>query len=157
MLDIIPDIILWPISGADQLLRIFLPPAASVALWAIFSSSISMALYARLAPQATLSALKQRQKATRQQLLAYDGAWEGAWKLMRENLSVSFRLIGLCLVPVMAATLPVAWIMYGLYQCYPQQVRIIPFGPVWMQGFDMYYLLVLLVISLFIKVRFRII
>lgn len=148
---------LEPIYWLDHLLQQWMPPVASVAVWAIASSVVSMYLYALLAPQQRLSELKERQKTSRRALMKFDGELDEARALIAENLSVSFRLIGLCLAPVLVATLPIIWIIYGLYGCYSESITIIPFGPAWMRGFDMYYLLVLIVVSVFIKIRFRIV
>lgn len=157
MTDTIPTALLWPVIAFDQWLQSFMPPLASVAIWALISSVVSMGMYAKLAPQHRLAGLKDRQKALRKQMLTFDGEWDEAKKLVGENLSVSLRLIGLCIGPVLVATVPIVWIMFALYECYSEQVIFIPVGPDWIQNFDMYYLLLLIVFSIYIKIRFRII
>jgi uncharacterized membrane protein (DUF106 family) len=130
-------------------------PLLRVSIWAIVSGALSMALYAYIAPQEKIRTLQQQQKSSRKQMLAFDGEMDEMWTLIRQNLSLSFRLLGIVIPPVMLAILPVVWLVYGLYEVYDQQV-LVDFGPDWMRGFDFWYLVTLLVVSIAIKVKFKI-
>jgi hypothetical protein len=147
---------LEPIIITDTwLAAIGMPALWRILLWALASGIITMALYARIAPQEKIAGLKQQQKTLRDQLLTFDGNWQEANDLIRKNLKIALRMIGLCILPVLAAGLPVVWVMAGLYERYGEQA-IIMIGPSWLQGFDALYILMLLAVSVAIKLLFEI-
>lgn len=139
----------------DAAMSPVLNPFLRVSVWAIASGALSMAIYAYTAPQAKIRGLQQQQKDSRKRMLAFDGEMEEMWKLIRENLSLSFKLLGVVIPPVMLAILPIVWLVYGLYEVYDQQM-LVDFGPDWMRGFDFWYLVTLLVVSIAIKIKFKI-
>jgi hypothetical protein len=141
---------LAPIIIMDLWMAAWLPAFACVVVWALVSAVLSMLLYATLSPQHRILSLKAEQKTLRHTLLNYDGPFDSMMPLIRQNLLVSFRLIGICMIPVLVATIPIVWIMMALYERYGEQ-PFLTIGPEWMHGFDILYLITLIIASLLIK------
>lgn len=132
----------------------FLPPLLAVSLWAMLSAVFSMLIYAKISPQQKMLAAKDAQRASRKALLAYDGNLRGMYALIGKDLRLSLRMIGMAIIPFALAALPVMGLMLALSPLYPNTLTTI--GPEWMQGFDFWYIVVLIVVSLIIKITFRI-
>ena len=147
---------MWqPAMIADDWLALVFAPLIRCMLWATFSAVLSMALYARLSPQAKLQGLKLKQQESRRRLLHYDGEMSGMLALIQQDLAISFKQLALVSPPVMLSVLPVIYVMLALPEHYPPSLTSA--GPQWMQGFEFWYLLTLFAMSLFIKIRFKII
>ncbi len=132
----------------DALMAGWLPPVVRIALWAAVSSIVSMGLYACLSPQEKLVAIKTEHKQVRRSLFAYDGEFAGMWKLISRDLTLACRQLGLILVPFLVAVTPVVALIFYLPDVY---------GSSWTQTLELWFIAVLLVVSLVIKIRWGII
>jgi hypothetical protein len=125
-------------------------------IWAIASAGISMALYARISPQQKLTHMKATQKETRRQLMRYDGNWDGLQALIIKDLSLALKQVGTVLLPFIISVAPMIWLMLQLAALYEGQTYS-SFGPDWMRGFEFWYILVVIIASLIIKIKFKIV
>lgn len=123
-----------------------IPPLLQVTLWGIMSGIASMALYAKLSPQVALTALKDEQKKSRAALKAYDGDMAGLMTLIHHDLRLSWRQMRLVFLPFIFSIAPVVALMTWLYSPYAE-----------VQYFESTYIAALLVSSLIIKLKYRII
>src|SRR6185436_9201369 len=131
-----------------------LPAVLKVMGWACLSAAVSMALYAKLSPQRTLQDISAAQKLSRQTIRAYEGDVAGMYALLGKDLLLSLRHLGMILLPVMISILPVLGIMMWLFNGYTG--ALVSFGPEWFRSVEFFYLSTLLVASLIIKIKFRI-
>ena len=115
-----------------------------------------MALYARISPQGKLTQMKAVQKETRRQLMRYDGNWDGLRALIVKDLSLGFKQIGIVLLPFLISVAPMIWLMLELIVLYEGQTYS-SFGPDWMRGFEFWYIIVVIIVSLIIKIKFKIV
>lgn len=125
-----------------------------VAIWAILSACLSMALYAKLSPQAKIITIKDQQKAARRALLQHDGSWDELQKLIATDLSLSLKHVGLISLPFVIACAPVLYVFSVLAERHAEAIT--GFGPDWTHGFEFWYIAIALVASLALKIFFRI-
>lgn len=92
----------WVDGSVDDLL----PAPLRIGLWAMLAGAACMVLYATISNQAELAALKARASDARRALSRYDGDFEGALAIARDNLKISFRRLRLSLVPALTASVP---------------------------------------------------
>lgn len=144
------------ITAIDNGMVGFLAPLARIILWAVFSGCFSMALYKYLSPQQKLEALKNEQSMARQALMRYDGEFNGMLAIIKKDLGLSCRQIAIIFLPFALSVAPLVALISCLFTLYGEQPYT-SFGPDWMRGFAFWYFSALLVVSLFIKIRFKII
>jgi hypothetical protein len=102
------------LNAIDSWLALLLPDLVRVLLWGALSGAAAMLLYAWVSDQKTLAALKQRARAMRRSLLDPALDRESYMRLTRENLSVSFRLLGKSFGPAIVSSVPVLIVMLWL-------------------------------------------
>lgn len=142
------------VSSIDNALAVALPPLWRVCAWAFASAAFSMWIYAKISPQQKIKQLKAAQKESRRALLAHNGSFSEMNSLIRADLALSLRQAGLALFPFVVSLLPLLWLMMELMIRY--NLPLVEFGPEWMRGFDFWYIAVLLIVSLAIKMMFNI-
>lgn len=113
-----------------------------------------MWLYFKLSPQRKLAELSQRQKVSRLALKQYDGDMAGLYRMIGNDLKISFTHMGLMLLPTLVAIAPVVYVMMGLTAHYPGD--LLPWHAEWISDAEMLFLLVMLPVSLLIKFAFRV-
>lgn len=138
----------------DNVLSMFLSPLASVCLWAAVAAAFSMTIYAIISPQKKILALKNEQKLSRAALRAHEGNFSEMQSLIKRDLALALRQVGLVILPFSFSLLPAIWPMLALSERYTTAISF--FGPEWMRGFDFWYIAVLLIVSLTIKKMFKI-
>ncbi|MFW0777253.1 MAG: hypothetical protein ACN2B6_05995 [Rickettsiales bacterium] len=116
---------------------------------------ISMTLYRRLSPQQKLITLKEAQKNSRSTLRNYDGDMAGLYVLIGKDLNISFRHMGLMLIPTLIAITPVIYVMVELADYY-QDMRVLPWHYDWIGSVEILFLLVMLPVSIIIKFAYKI-
>ncbi|MGF1476478.1 MAG: hypothetical protein ACFB6S_13025 [Geminicoccaceae bacterium] len=95
------------LSWLDSGLSAFLPEILRLVLWGFLGAVLSMTLYSLVSPQRRLTALKASIADARRDLAGYDGEFEGLWPRIGRLLGLSFRQLGLVLLPALIASLPV--------------------------------------------------
>lgn len=132
-----------------------IPIWTKIGFWAVMCGIISMTLYRRLSPQQKLITLKEAQKNSRSTLRNYDGDMAGLYVLIGKDLNISFRHMGLMLIPTLIAITPVIYVMVELADYY-QDVRVLPWHYDWIGSVEILFLLVMLPVSLIIKFAYKI-
>lgn len=81
---------------------------------ALGTGAVSMAIYAMVSPQERLKELERESADVRGRLARYEGDFDGGMVLVRTQLSLALRRLGLSIGPALLAGLPVlvalAWI-----------------------------------------------
>jgi hypothetical protein len=88
-----------------------LPALVRVLVWAAVGSAGSMALYALLSPQRRLAAVKLAISEAQAGVDAYAGDFRGALPLLKRQIGLSLRHVGLTLVPAVVGSLPVLFLL----------------------------------------------
>lgn len=143
------------LSHIDSLFATLLSPALRALLWGVLTAIVSMSIYAKIAPQDKIRALKAEQKANKILLKAYDGEFEGMSALLKKDLGFSLKLVVISIVPFVVSLAPVVGLMYGLEEIYAETV-FPTVGAEWTGCFDFWFLLSAIVVSLAIKIIFKI-
>lgn len=94
----------------DGLLQ-FLPSLARLLLWGFVSGVVSMLLYALFSNQDRLSSLKLEIRETRARLAASDDSFHELLQLVQQSLGLSFKHLGLVLLPAFLASLPLVCVL----------------------------------------------
>lgn len=142
------------VTAIDALAAGILPPVVRVAAWGLLSAGVSMWIYAALSPQQRMLAMKQVQKDARKALLEHDGDFKELGVLVRADLMLSLKQIGMALLPFLLSLIPLIFLMIPLTGIYTYPLT--SFGPGWMQGFEFWYISVLVLGSIVIKAAFKI-
>jgi uncharacterized membrane protein (DUF106 family) len=132
-----------------------LSPLLRAVVWGVLTAAVSMGIYVLIAPQEKLRLVKAEQKANKAKLKAYDGDFEGMSVLIKQDLRCSLKMVTLSLVPFVVSMAPAIALMYGLEDVYAN----VPFpslGAEWTENFEFWFLLAAIVVSLAIKVIFKI-
>lgn len=95
-----------------------LPEPLVLALWALASAWMTMAVYRYFSNQEKLAALKPQVKAVQKKLSNYDGEFSGLMPLIMENFRLSGRHILLALGPALAAGIPVLFVLVWVSNAY---------------------------------------
>lgn len=88
-----------------------LPDLVRVLIWAALGSAASMALYAVLSPQRRLVAIKASISEAQAAVQAYSGDFQGALPLLKRQIGLSLRHVGLTLLPAVVGSLPVLFLI----------------------------------------------
>ena len=88
-----------------------LPDLVRVLIWAAVGSAASMALYAVLSPRQRLVAIKASIRESQASVRAYDGEFQGALPLLKRQIGLSLRHVGLTLGPAVLGSLPVLFLL----------------------------------------------
>jgi hypothetical protein len=94
----------------DGLLQ-FLPALFRLLLWGFVSGLLSMLLYALISNQARLSSLKLEIRGTRAELATSDGSFDELLQVVQRALGLSFKHLGLVLLPAFFASLPLVCVL----------------------------------------------
>lgn len=142
------------IASVDAIASQVLPPLARAATWGSIAGALSMAVYAWVSPQKRILAIKEEQKIARRALMQHDGEFDDMLKLMRADLGLSLKTLGIAIPAFLISVIPVAFLIYALSPLYT--TALVDFGPSWTQGFEFWYIVAMIVISLAVKILFRI-
>ena len=128
---------------------------ALVLLLGAACGAASMGIYALVSPQRRLKEIKEQVRAARAALLAFDGEFSGAMPLMRRQIGLSFRHLGLTLLPTVAAALPVVGAAFWLASRHGDTL-LVAGAPRWAGGWEAPFVAAVFVASLTIKLVWRI-
>lgn len=102
------------VSFCDSCLSSLYSASAWLIGCALGAGAASMAIYAMVSPQERLKAMERKSADVRGRLARYDGDFSGGLVLVRMQLAVAVRRLGLSVGPALLAGLPVlaalAWI-----------------------------------------------
>jgi len=132
-----------------------LPVLARLALWGFGSGALSMGLYAAISPQRRLAELKGQVRAVRAELNGYDGEFADAMPLLRRQIALSFRHLGLTIGPALLAAAPMIAVLAWAAGSFGD-TTVIAGLPRWLGGWEAPFLTAALVSSVAVKVGFRV-
>ena len=151
------DRIYAALEWADAGLGTVLPTWLRLVFWGLLGAALSMAIYWLLSPQQRIAALAGEERSLRQRLRAAEEQFSVALVAMRRLLWLAVLRVGLVLVPVAIAALPVVALYLWLESSPSYAGRdFLPLPPDWLRGWETPFLLSLLAGSLAIKFGFRI-
>lgn len=104
----------WPtpvLAAFDRWLSGFLPDSLRILLWSAAGAFLSMLVYRLISPQQRLAALRDETAALRRRLSGFEGEFSDMAPLLRRNLALSFRQLGLTFAPAVLAGLPVIFVL----------------------------------------------
>jgi hypothetical protein len=132
-----------------------LPAFVRLLVWGAATGALSMGLYALLSPQRRLAELKEQVRAVRVQLNGYDGEFAGAMPLLRRQITLSLRHLGLTIGPALVAAAPMLAVLAWAAGRFAG-VTLIAGAHRWLGGWEAPFLASALVSSVAVKVGFRI-
>jgi predicted AlkP superfamily phosphohydrolase/phosphomutase len=106
-LDLASPVLSW----IDGVLSTFLQSTLRIALWGLLASLASMLIYKWTSNQARLAALKEQALEIQNRLSTFEGEFDELWPILRRNLSIAWRRLGLGLLPALIASIPVVLIL----------------------------------------------
>ncbi len=143
------------LTSIDGFFADMLPPMVRALLWGVLIAVVSMGIYVLVAPQEKLRSLKAEQKENKAKLKAYDGDFEGMSALLKKDVAYSLKLVVISIVPFIVSLAPAVLLMYGLDILYAQ-TEFPTVGAEWTGTYEFWFLLSAIVVSLFIKIKFKI-
>ena len=144
-----------PLVGAVDGWLAPIPPYLRLLLWGAATGALSMGLYALLSPQRRLAELKGQVREIRAKLNAYDGEFAGAMPLLRSQIGLSLRHLGLTIGPALVAAAPMIAVLVWAAGAFGDQL-LLAGAPRWIGGWEAPYLLAALASSVAVKLGFRI-
>jgi hypothetical protein len=114
LLDLPAPLLEW----TDERLSAVLPAPFIIALWAAIAGIVCLELYRLVSPQARIEDLKAEARAAQNRLSGYDGAFEGAWPLIRNLLGVSLKRVGIVLPATLVGAYPVLAVLVWMSTSY---------------------------------------
>ena len=114
----------------DARLTALVPSAVSIAFWAAVTGILSLELYRVVSPQQRIERLKRDAQAAQRRLSVYDGELQGAWRLIGDLLSLSFRRVAAVLPATLVGAYPVVavliWTSNGYGHRFPAPGEAVP-------------------------------
>jgi hypothetical protein len=85
-----------------------------IAIWGLLSGALTIPIYWVLSPQNGIRDCKSASRRNRLELKDYDGEFSGAKGLLLKNVTLSFKLLGMVILPTLASSLPIVAMMLWL-------------------------------------------
>lgn len=143
------------LSWADGMLAAAVPSALRIGLWGALGGALSMAVYWLMSPQRRIAHVAEDERRLRRAMWSDDGGsatgLAPAWTLVR----LALTRLGLVLLPVLVAALPVLMLISWLAGAYDGG-RYLARGPDWIAGWEGPFFGALIAVSVLIKFAFRI-
>ena len=101
----------------DRWLADLLPFAVRLTIWGVLAGSLSIIIYAKLSPQASIAKLKKMTWSLQRKMLCIDLEFVDFMRLSKENLKTSLRLFATVLGPALVSALPVLLLAVWIHTC----------------------------------------
>ena len=101
----------------DGWLASLLPLAVRLAIWGALAGSLSMIIYAKLSPQASIAKMKTKTRSLQRAMLNMDLVFADFMRLSKENLKTSLRLFFTVLGPAVVSAIPVILLAIWIHTC----------------------------------------
>jgi hypothetical protein len=105
------DIASPALSAIDRTALGWLPVWVRVIAWAAIASFLSMGIYRLTSRQAALAEVKAKVAETRTELQGFEGEFGELWPILKRNLGLAGKQLGLTFIPAMIASFPVLFIL----------------------------------------------
>ena len=115
---------LFPVLNmVDGWLAGLLPLAARLSMWGALAGTLSITIYAKLSPQASITKLKKKTRGLQRKMLCLDLKFGDFLRLSKENLKTSLRLLATVIGPALVSVLPVLFLATWIHTCLAYEVR----------------------------------
>lgn len=94
------------------------PAAVRLAVWAAIGAIVSMGLYRLTSRQDRMAELKPQIREAQKALSNFDGELNEVWPLMRRQMGLNFRQLGLATGPALLASIPLLFVLVWLSNRY---------------------------------------
>ncbi len=94
-----------------------LPLAFRLSIWGALAGILSIIIYAKLSPQASIKKLKKKTKSLQREMLNVDLEFADFLRLSKENLKTALRLFITVLGPAIVSALPVIFLAIWIHTC----------------------------------------
>jgi hypothetical protein len=84
-------------------------------MWGALAGTLSIIIYAKLSPQASIAKLKKKIRSLQRKMLSVDLEFADFLRLSRENLKTSLRLFATVLGPALVSALPVLFLAIWIH------------------------------------------
>ena len=109
---------LFPILNmVDRWLAILLPFAVRLSMWGALAGILSITIYAKLSPQASIAKMKSKIRSLQREMLSIELEFADFLRLSRENLKTSLRLFIIVLGPALVSAVPVIFFAVWIHTC----------------------------------------
>lgn len=105
------------LNTVDGWLAGLLPFVFRLTVWGALAGTLSIIIYARLSPQASIKRLKKKIRGLQREMLGLDLEFVDFLRLSKENLKTSLRLFAAVLGPGFVSVLPVLLLAVWLHTC----------------------------------------
>lgn len=110
------------LSTIDGWLACLLPFVLRLMVWGALGGALSILVYAKLSPQASIKGLKKKIRGLQRKMLGLDLEFADFLRLSSENLKTSLRLFAAVLGPGLISVLPVLLLAVWIHTCMAYQV-----------------------------------
>lgn len=118
---------LFPVLNAvDGWLDALFPFIFRLMLWGALAGTLSIMIYAKLSPQASIKRLKKKIRGLQREMLGLDIEFANFMRLSTENLKTSLKLFTVVLGPGLVSVLPVLILAVWLHACLAYEVPEVP-------------------------------
>jgi hypothetical protein len=94
-----------------------LPLSVRLSILGVLSGILSITIYAKISPQASIAKMKRNIRRLQREMLNVDLVFADFWRLSRENLKTSLRLFIIVLGPALVSALPVIFLAIWIHTC----------------------------------------
>ncbi len=94
-----------------------LPLSVRLSILGALAGILSITIYAKLSPQASIAKLKKKTRSLQREMLNVDLEFVDFWRLSKENLKTSLRLFTTVLGPALVSALPVIFLVIWINTC----------------------------------------
>jgi hypothetical protein len=101
----------------DGWLAGLLPLSIRLSIWGALAGIVSITIYAKLSPQASIAKLKKNTRRLQREMLSIDLEFADFLSLSKENLKTSFRLFFTVLGPALVSAIPVIFLALWIHTC----------------------------------------
>ena len=118
---------LFPVLNmVDRWLAGLLPFAIRLSMWGALAGILSITIYAKLSPQASIKKLKKKIWSLQREMLSVDLKFADFLSLSKENLKTSLRLFVTVLGPALVSALPVIFLAIWIHTCLAYEAPLTP-------------------------------
>ena len=94
-----------------------LPLSVRLSMWGALAGILSITIYAKISPQASIAKMKTKTRSLQREMLNVDLVFADFMRLSKENLKTSLRLFFTVLGPALASAIPVILLAIWIHAC----------------------------------------
>jgi hypothetical protein len=92
----------------------------------VLAGVLSITIYAKLSPQASIAKLKKNTRRMQREMLSIDLEFADFLRLSKENMKTSVRLFVTVLGPALVSAIPVIFFALWIHTCFAYEAPVIP-------------------------------